>query len=344
MQSYELIRQAGAEQASEVEEPAVNLLSIVVPCFNEEEVIVETYRRLTDALRDLDMSIEFLFVDDGSTDRTRNLLLELATGDNRVRPVLLSRNFGHQAAVTAGLDLSRGDAIALIDADLQDPPELIPEMVAHWRSGFEVVYGVRAKRAGESAWKLATASGFYRLLNQISEIPIPLDTGDFRLMDRRVAEVLRSMPERDRFLRGMVAWTGFRQLPLSYARHARFAGTTKYPLRKMVLFALDGIVSFSVAPLRLATWFGFASASLAFLGVIYALVARLATNSWVPGWAAIFVGIMFLGGIQLIALGIIGEYVGRLYLQGKHRPLYVLDGTVGTALTPRRMDSSARSI
>jgi glycosyltransferase involved in cell wall biosynthesis len=307
-----------------------DLLSIVVPCFNEEPVIGETLRRLR-AFCDVavDLDVEFVFVDDGSTDRTRELLREAARTDDRVRVVGLARNFGHQLAVTAGVDVARGDAVVLMDADLQDPPEVVHEMVAKWREGYDVVYGTRTDREGESAWKVGTARGFYRLLNTLSEVPIPLDTGDFRLMGRNVVEALKAMPERDRFIRGMVSWIGYRQLALPYGRNPRFAGVSKYPLRKMLRFAVDGILSFSSKPLQMSVGLGLTAASLALLGIVYALVLRVFTDNWVEGWTALIIAVLFMGGIQLICVGILGEYVGRIYSEIKNRPLYLVEEHVG---------------
>lgn len=306
------------------------LVSLVIPCFNEEEVIDETHRRLVAlAAAEPACRFEFLFVDDGSHDATPKLLRQLAATDPRVRVLLFSRNFGHQLAVTAGIDEARGDAVVLLDADLQDPPEVIHAMLAKWREGWQVVYGVRAQRDGESAFKLWTAHLFYRVLNWLSDTPIPLDTGDFRLLDRVVVEVLRTMPERDRFVRGMVSWVGFRQLALPYRRAARFAGTTKYPLRKMVRFASNGIISFSVRPLQLAIEVGLLCAALACAGIVWAFVVRVATHNWVPGWTATIIAVLFLGGIQLVCTGILGEYIGRIYMQSKGRPLYVIGERLG---------------
>lgn len=301
------------------------LVSLIVPCFNEEEVVTETHRRLA-ALADSQRSyrFEFLFVDDGSRDSTLTLLRGITKADSRTRVVAFSRNFGHQLAVTAGLDEARGDAVVVLDADLQDPPEVVAEMLTKWQEGWQVVYGVRAERAGESHFKLWTAHMFYRVLNYLSDTPIPLDAGDFRLMDRTVVEVLRNMPERDRFVRGMVSWVGFRQLALPYRRAARFAGTTKYPLRRMLRFASNGIMSFSMRPLKLAMDIGLLCAGMACVGILWVLVRRLATQNWVPGWAAIIIAVLFLGGIQLVCTGILGEYVGRIYMQAKGRPLYVI--------------------
>ena len=307
-----------------------NLVSLVVPCFNEEEVIEETYSRLV-ALAESQSTyaFEFLFVDDGSRDNTPQLLHRIVAADPRAQALFFSRNFGHQLAVTAGIDEARGDAVVLLDADLQDPPEVVAEMLAKWRDGWQVVYGVRAEREGESHFKLLTAHLFYRVLNYLSDTPIPLDTGDFRLMDRTVVEVLRNMPERDRFVRGMVSWVGFRQLALPYRRVARFAGTSKYPLRKMIRFATNGILSFSMRPLKLAMDVGLLCAGLACAGIIWAFVVRLTSHNWVPGWTATIIAVLFLGGIQLVCTGILGEYIGRTYMQSKGRPLYIISERVG---------------
>lgn len=300
-------------------------LSVVIPCYNEEAVIQETHRRLMSALGEAsDAELEVVYVDDGSRDGTAALLAEIQSGDPRVRVVFLSRNFGHQIALTAGLEHASGDAVAVIDADLQDPPEVILEMLALWRQGYEVIYGRRTVREGETGFKRWSAALFYRLLNRLSDVPIPLDTGDFRLMDRKVVAALLQMPERDRFIRGMVSWVGFRQIALPYRRAPRFAGETKYPLVKMLRFALDGISSFSVRPLKLATWMGFLASGVALAGIIYALFLRLFTSNWVTGWTLLFIAVMFLGGVQLISLGIVGEYVGRIYGEVKRRPLYLV--------------------
>jgi glycosyltransferase involved in cell wall biosynthesis len=304
------------------------LVSVVVPCFNEEAVLQETHRRLEAALGELAarerLDYELVYVDDGSRDRTPLLLQQLQVGDRRVRVVRFSRNFGHQIAVTAGVEHAAGDAVVLIDADLQDPPEVIGEMVRRWLEGYDVAYGVRTDRPGESAFKLATAKAFYRFINRLSETDIPLDVGDFRLMDRKVVDALAAMPERDRFVRGMVSWVGFRQVAVPYRRDPRLAGESKYPLLKMVRFALDGITSFSVQPLRVATWFGFAVSALAVVGIVYALGMRLFTNDWVTGWTAMMIAVLFMGGVQLLSLGIIGEYIGRIYGESKRRPLYLV--------------------
>lgn len=306
------------------------LVSIVVPCYNEEAVLSELHARLVSVLEQVeDLSFEIVYTDDGSTDRTPDILREFQLEDDRVRVVSLSRNFGHQIAVTAGLEHASGDAVVIIDADLQDPPEVIPEMIARWRDGYHVVYGLRAKRPGETTFKLWTAKAFYRLINRLSEIEIPLDVGDFRLLDRKVLDVLLAMPERDRFLRGMVSWIGFNQVAVIYDRAARRAGESKYPLMKMLRFAVDSVISFSFVPLRLAIWVGFASIVASFVGIIYALAIRLYTTDWVRGWASIFTAVLFLGGVQLITLGIVGEYVGRIYAEVKLRPLYVVSKRLG---------------
>ena len=306
------------------------LLSVVIPCFNEEEVIGETIKRLRTFCGGLvDLRVELIFVDDGSRDRTRELLRGYASEDSRIRVVGFARNFGHQIAVSAGIDAARGDAVVLIDADLQDPPEVVHEMVAKWREGYDVVYGTRTERPGESAFKLATARAFYRLLNRLSDVPIPLDTGDFRLMSRPVVETLKAMPERDRFVRGMVSWVGFRQVALPYRRAERFAGESKYPLRKMLRFATDGILSFSIKPLQMSITLGLLAAVLSLSGIAYALYLRAFTSVWVEGWTALMIAVLFLGGVQLVCVGILGEYIGRIYNEVKRRPLYVVQDRIG---------------
>jgi glycosyltransferase involved in cell wall biosynthesis len=308
------------------------LLSIVVPCYNEDAVLPELHRRLTTVFEQIQNArVELIYTDDGSHDRTPEILRELQANDPRVRVITLSRNFGHQIAVTAGLEHATGNAIVIIDADLQDPPEVIPEMIQRWQDGYQVVYGMRAKRAGETTFKLWTAKAFYRLINRLSEIEIPLDVGDFRLLDRKVVDVLLAMPERDRFLRGMVSWIGFKQIAVIYDRAPRGAGESKYPLMKMLRFAVDSVISFSFVPLRLAIWVGFGAIAASFAGIVYALVIRLYTTDWVRGWASIFTALLFLGGVQLITLGIVGEYVGRIYAEVKLRPLYVVRERLGFA-------------
>ncbi|MCS7243034.1 MAG: glycosyltransferase family 2 protein [Candidatus Caldatribacterium sp.] len=303
-------------------------LSVVVPVFNEEEVLPETYRRLTEVMEGLALPYEIVFVDDGSKDQSPRLLDELARRDPRVRVIHFSRNFGHQAAITAGLDYARGEAVVVIDADLQDPPEVIPEMVAKWQEGYEVVYGQRVRREGETLFKRLTASFFYRLLRFMTDIDIPLDTGDFRLMDRKVVEVMKLLREKNRFIRGLVAWVGFRQIALPYVRHRRLAGTTKYPLRKMLRLAWDGITAFSNKPLKVAAYLGLALSLFSFLYLVAIVVAKLLGKSTVPGWASLAVMNLFFSGIILIILGIMGEYLGRMYEEAKNRPLYIVDRIV----------------
>lgn len=304
-------------------------LSVIIPCYNEEAVIGETNRRLVNVIERFTPQFELIYVDDGSQDQTPNLLRQLQQSDSRIRAILLSRNFGHQMAVTAGLDNVRGNAVVLIDADLQDPPEVIEEMVYQWSQGYHVAYGVRTERIGETPFKRWTAKAFYRLINCLSDVPIPLDTGDFRLMDRQVVEALKLMPERDRFLRGMVSWVGFRQIAVPYQRAPRLAGVSKYPLWKMIRFAIDGILSFSLIPLRMAIWTGLLTFGLSLIGIIYALVLRLFTAIWVPGWTLLFISTLFIGGIQLVFLGVIGEYIGRIYRENKQRPLYLIRERLG---------------
>ncbi len=305
-------------------------LDIVVPCFNEEAVIEQTHRRLAQVVQSITVvRTTVIYVDDGSRDGTLVKLRAIAAGDPHVRIVALSRNFGHQYALTAGLDASTGDAVAVIDADLQDPPEVIPEMVARWRAGADVVYGVRATRQGETAFKRGTAHVFYRLLQTLGNADIPADVGDFRLLDRRVVDTLRDMPERDRFLRGLVVWAGFRHEGVSYERLPRAAGQTKFPFSRMFSFALDGIFSFSTVPLRLASYLGLFVSILSMVGVLYAFYIKLFTVGVVPGWAAQWIGTLFLGGVQLLSLGVIGEYVGRIYGEVKRRPLYVVKERIG---------------
>jgi glycosyltransferase involved in cell wall biosynthesis len=304
-------------------------LSIVVPCFNEQEVLRETNRRLLDVVRRLAVSFEIIYVDDGSKDETYRILQELQTANDHLRVIRLSRNFGHQVATTAGLEHAAGKAVVLIDADLQDPPEVISQMLDKWLEGWDVAYGSRIVRDGETVFKLKSAKWFYRLINLLSNTNIPYDTGDFRLMDRKVVDALLAMPERDRFLRGMISWVGFRQVAVAYHRERRYAGSSKYPLSKMLQFATDGIFSFSVAPLKLATLLGFVSAFLALVGAVIAVWNRVWTDHWVVGWTSLFLAVLMLGGVQLICVGIIGEYVGRAYGESKRRPLYFVQEHLG---------------
>jgi glycosyltransferase involved in cell wall biosynthesis len=306
------------------------LLSIVVPCFNEEAVIEETHSRISRmAARLNELEYEIVYVDDGSQDGTGAILEQLQHADPCVRVIRLSRNFGHQIAVTAGLEHASGDAVALIDADLQDPPEVIPQMVARWREGYDVVYGERVSREGETRFKIATARAFYRVMKHLTDTHIPLDAGDFRVMDRRVVEALRGMPECDRFVRGLVSWAGFRQIAVPYHRASRFAGRSKYPLSKMLRFAMDGIMSISVAPLRAVLALGLVASLLAVLGATYALALRTFTNDQIATGTALLLGLLFMGGVQLVSVGIVGEYVGRSYEQSKRRPLYFIRDRIG---------------
>ena len=308
--------------------PAVPTISVIVPCYNEAEGIDTCHRRLTSVLTTLGESYEIIYVDDGSKDTTAAQLTAIHRVDPNAVLVQLSRNFGHQPAVTAGLSTARGEAIVIIDADLQDPPELIPRMIELWREGYKVVYGIRDSREGETAFKLWTAKLFYLMINSLSDVDIPLDTGDFRLVDRAVVDAFAKMPERHRLLRGMWSWIGFPQIGVRYERSKRLAGETKYPLRKMLALALDGIVSFSTVPLRMVTILGFLSAATAFLGILYTMLIRIFTHSWVRGWAISFIGMLFMAGIQMLCIGILGEYIGRIYTESKQRPLFILQQTL----------------
>src|SRR5688572_1152297 len=307
------------------------LLSVIVPCYNEQDVLRATHERLTSVLAALSLDYELIFINDGSHDDTQLILTQLQLVDPHVRVLLFSRNFGHQIAVTAGLEEASGDAVVIIDADLQDPPEVIPQMVQLWRDGNDVVYGMRTDRKGESTFKLWTAKVFYRLINRLSETKMPFDAGDFRLLDRRVVKVINEMPERARFLRGMVSWAGFQQVSLPYERAARHAGSSKYPLTKMISFAMDGIISFSLVPLKLAIWTGFLAIWIAVAGIIVAIVDRVMDKNLTRGWASLFVAVLFMGGVQLVSLGILGEYLGRIYTEVKRRPLYVVQERLGFA-------------
>lgn len=300
----------------------LTLLSVVIPVLNERDVVDELYRRLVTSLGST--PFELIFTDNASSDGTADRLEELAKGDSRVRVILLSRNFGHQASLTAGLEHARGDAVAMLDGDLQDPPELLPDMVERWREGVDVVYMVRASRLGESRLKLATARWFYRLLSKLTEFDVPQNAGDFRLLDRRALAALLAMPERRRFLRGMSAWIGFEQLGIPYNRDARYAGATKYSIRNLVRFSLDAIASFSHVPLQLSMAVGFIVSGIALLGLPLVVVLRLVGATELPGISTVLFVVLFLGGVQLITIGIIGEYLGRIYDEVKQRPLYLV--------------------
>jgi polyisoprenyl-phosphate glycosyltransferase len=303
--------------------------SIVIPVYNEAEVLLLLYERLTEVMVRLGVPYEVIFVNDGSTDASLMLLRDLHAQDEHVKFVSLSRNFGHQAAITAGLDHSSGNAVMVMDADLQDPPEVIPELIAKWREGFEVVVAVRESRRGETAFKRGTAALFYRLLQKLTSTEVYLDAADFRLMSRKAVNALNTLRERNRFMRGLASWVGFRQTCVTFTRDVRHAGETKYPLRKMLRFALDGITSFSFFPLQLATYLGFGVSFISLVYVVYAIGLKLFTDELVPGWASVIVAILFVGGVQLITVGIIGEYVGRIYEEVKQRPLYFVDETAG---------------
>lgn len=305
-------------------------LSVVVPVFNEEANLEELHRRLTEVLTRAVGTFEIVLVDDGSRDRSWEMIAALADRDPRVRGIRFSRNFGHQMAFAAGLDHATGAAVVIMDADLQDPPELIDELLRRHREGFEVVYAVRTSRHGESLVKRATAGAFYRLLRRLTQVDIPVDTGDFRLMGRRAVDAFRRLPERHRFTRGLVAWLGFRSAGVPFERPARKAGETNYPLRKMVRLALDGITSFSRVPLQLALWLGIAVTLGAAAWGAAAVVLRLAGHPW-PGSTAVVAAVLFLGGVQLVTVGILGEYVGRVFDEVKQRPLYLIQEIAGGA-------------
>ena len=317
-------------------------LSVVVPCYNEQEVILACHDALTQTLSRVMSNFEIVYVNDGSQDGTIGILRSLHDWDERVKVVDLSRNFGHQIAVSAGLAYADGSAVAIIDADLQDPPELLLKMLEIRNSGYEIVYGVRRARKGENWFKLLTAKWFYRILNRLSDTQIPLDCGDFRLLDRCAVDALLRMGEQHRLLRGMWSWIGFRQYALEYDRAPRAAGETKYPLRKMLSLALDGILSFSVAPLRMVSAMGICAALLSGLGILYALVLRLFTRVWVPGWTLLFIAMMFLGGMQMLSIGVAGEYIGRIYTEVKGRPLYLVREVLSH--TTRRRPSTAEAL
>jgi len=303
------------------------LLSVVVPIFNEEENIRLLHERSCGVVQKLNAQLEFIFVNDGSRDNSLAIIKLLAAAHSNVKFIDFSRNFGHQIAVTAGLDIAKGDAVVIIDADLQDPPELIAEMFAKWQEGFEVVYAKRKERRGENFFKKFSAKLFYRVINKMISFNIPMDTGDFRIIDRKIVDVLKSMPEQQKFLRGQISWAGFKQTYVEYDRDPRHAGETGYTFKKMIKFALDGITSFSDAPLKLASLIGFIVSGFAFLMILYALYARFISRDYVQGWTSLMLAVLFLGGIQLICLGMIGEYISRVANNIKNRPLYIVRET-----------------
>lgn len=300
------------------------MYSIVAPVFNEIESISAFCTKVNEVMGPLENTWELVLVDDGSTDGSTDAIRELAAENSHIRPIIFARNFGHQIAVTAGLDYARGDAVIIIDADLQDPPEVILGLIEKWKEGYQVVYAVRRKREGESKFKLATAALFYRLIQRITDVKIPLDTGDFRLLDRKVVDVMGQMRERHRFLRGMSAWVGYRQIGVEYDRKERFAGSTKYPFKKMLQLALNAITSFSYFPLQMATYIGFVSAGLSIIAIPVVIALRLSNRAELSGQATTLISVLFLGGVQMITLGILGEYIGRIYDEVKGRPLYIV--------------------
>ena len=301
-------------------------LSVVIPIFNEAAVIDELKRRLAEVMGKLDASVrswEVIFIDDGSRDASLEMLRQMAAVEPRFKVVSFARNFGHQMAITAGVDMAEGDAVVIMDADLQDPPEVVVEMMEKFREGFDVVYGVRKSRAGETAFKTLTASVFYRVLNSFLGVQIPVDAGDFRLVSRPVVLTLRALRERHRFVRGMVAWVGFKQTALYYDREARFAGETKYPFSKMLRFALDAITSFSILPLRFATWLGIGVGLVAIAYSLFAIYVKVFQGGLVPGWTTLMIAVALGASAQLFMIGVLGEYVGRIYEEIKRRPLYI---------------------
>jgi dolichol-phosphate mannosyltransferase len=325
--------------------------SIVAPVFNEEATLPEFYRRVTAVAEGLHEDYELILIDDGSADGSLGVAKQIAAGDRRVKVISFSRNFGHQIAITAGLDYAQGEAVVIIDSDLQDPPEVIPALLAQWRQGYEVVYATRSARHGETFFKLATARLFYWLINRVTTLRIPSDTGDFRLLDRRVVLALREIREHHRFMRGLAVWVGFRQTGVTYVRHERFAGETKYPLRRMLKLSADAVTSFSYVPLQLATTLGFWLSALALVAIPVVAVLRLLGNEFFGGQATTLISVLLLGGVQLIFLGILGEYLGRIYDEVKRRPLYIVGERVGELpetgvdghgreLPPRRADEA----
>ena len=305
-------------------------ISLVIPMYYEEQVAEECYRRTRNVLKSIEeYDYEIIFINDGSKDKTLEILETIAKEDNKVKVISFSRNFGHQSAVTAGLKYATGDAIIIMDADLQDPPELIPDMLKYWENGYDVIYGKRKKREGESAFKLLTAKVFYETLNKLSDVEIPKDTGDFRLVDKKVVDVVNNLPEHNKFLRGLFSWIGFRQYAYEYERKERFAGKTKYPLKKMMKLAKDGIFSFSTKPLKIVGGLGIISVIISIAILIYAILSyAYSWNNLTPGWTSIMCTITFLGGVILLSLWMIGEYIGRIYEETKQRPQYIIEKTI----------------
>jgi len=303
--------------------------SVVVPAYNEQEVIAETYKRLTNVMAGMGETYELVFVNDGSRDSTAQIIAGFCESDPCVRLVNFSRNFGHMPAISAGMENARGQAIFIIDADLQDPPEIFPEMAAKWKEGYHVVYGKRAMRKGESWFKKLSARMFYRFLQKMTTVNLPVDTGEFRLIDRKVCDAVNRLPEKNRYIRGLVSWVGFRQTPVEYVREERFAGETKYPLRKMVALAMDAITAFSHKPLKLASTLGMLLSFCSFAYLIVLLCLRLFTDRVVTGWSVTLGGVLFTQGIVLIVLGLVGEYIGRIYAEIRNRPVYIIQEIIG---------------
>jgi len=306
-----------------------SLVSVVVPCFNEEHTVPLLYGRLKPVLVDLDLPFEIFFVDDGSIDGTLTALLDIQHDDSSVQIIEFSRNFGHQIAVTAGIDAAEGDIVVLMDADLQDPPELLRQLIDKWLEGYDVIYAIRQERKGEGLFKRASAQAFYRFLSRLSEVAIPLDTGDFRLMDRIVVDHLRTMREGHRFVRGLTSWLGYSQTGVPYIRDPRAGGKTNYSLTKMLKFAMDGITSFSSRPLEWASQAGFIVGIIGLIGMLIVIGLKIFTNVTIQGWTSVMTVILLMGGIQLITVGIIGEYIGRIYDETRGRPLYIVRNVYG---------------
>jgi len=301
------------------------LVSVVLPVFNEEALLQELHKRITDVMRSMNVSYELLYVNDGSVDGSWRRICEIAAADRHARGINLSRNFGHQVAITAGLDEARGDAVIVMDSDLQDPPNVVPSLYAKFLEGFDVVYAQRRRRAGETWVKRATAKAFYRMMRRLTSVDVPVDAGDFRLMSRRVVDDLRKFPEHHRFLRGLTSWVGYSQAAVPYDRDPRYGGVTKFSTGKMMVFALDGITSLSIRPLRLASHLGLLLSAASFAGMASIIIYKLAGGQGlIPGWTSLFAAALFIGGIQLLALGLLGEYVGRIHDEVKRRPIYLV--------------------
>ena len=303
--------------------------SVIVPLFNEEAVVCETHKRLSAVMNQTDGEYEIIFVNDGSRDSTETLVKQIMQNDSHVCLINFSRNFGHQTAISAGMDNARGQAIVVIDADLQDPPEVILEMIARWKEGYDVVYGKRSVREGETVFKKATAKIFYRFLASLTDIDIPTDTGDFRLIDRKVCDAMKTLKEKNRYIRGLVSWLGFKQTSVTYVRKERFAGETKYPLKKMLSFAGDAVTSFSDKPLKIAGYAGYLLSFISFIYLLYVVIRKITVGDFGEGWASIVAINLFFNGVILIVLGIMGEYIGRIYDECKNRPLYVIAEKLG---------------